>query len=121
MIKWTGWNLLGFMVLGLNVEQTYKADSILQNKLRTFIENIFDKKFCSLNFISLFRDMILTITDFHQITGISRNTVYSWIDRGNLPKGITVAGIGKSKILDVTEEYEHFKTINKVMKKYSKV
>ena len=57
--------------------------------------------------------MNITISDFQKKTGISRDTVYSWIYRNNMPKGITLAGIGKTKILSVTKGYEHYDKVVK--------
>jgi predicted DNA-binding transcriptional regulator AlpA len=57
--------------------------------------------------------MNITVSDFEKKTGISRDTVYSWIYRKNMPKGITLAGIGKTKILNVTKSYEHFDKVSK--------
>jgi len=59
--------------------------------------------------------MIVTVSDFQRITGISRHTVYSWIYRNKMPKGLGVAGVGKSKILEVKKDYEHFTDIKKAL------
>lgn len=57
--------------------------------------------------------MTITVSDFQRITGVSRHTVYSWIYRSKLPKGITVAGIGKSKILKVSRQSDYFEQLEK--------
>lgn len=57
--------------------------------------------------------MNITISDFQRITDVPRMTVYSWIYRNKLPKGITIAGIGKSKILRVTRQSEYFEKIER--------
>lgn len=59
--------------------------------------------------------MIVTVSDFQRITGISRHTVYSWIYRNKMPKGLVVAGVGKSKILEVKKDYEYFTAIKKAL------
>lgn len=55
--------------------------------------------------------MTITVSDFQRITGVSRHTVYSWIYRNKMPKGMKLAGIGKSKILKVSRECEYFEKI----------
>lgn len=57
--------------------------------------------------------MKVTVSDFQKITGISRHTVYSWIYRNKMPKGLSVAGIGKSKILNVSKGSEYFEKLEK--------
>lgn len=57
--------------------------------------------------------MKVTVSDFQKITGISRHTVYSWIYRNKMPKGLSVAGIGKSKILNVSKSSEYFEKLEK--------
>jgi len=52
--------------------------------------------------------MKVTVSDFQRITGVSRHTVYSWIYRNKMPKGLSVAGIGKSKILNVSKSSEYY-------------
>lgn len=59
--------------------------------------------------------MTITVSDFQRITGISRHTVYSWIYRNKMPKGLKLAGIGKSKILKVSKDYEHFEDLEKAL------
>jgi len=61
--------------------------------------------------------MTVTVSDFSKITGVPRMTVYSWISRTQLPKGICVAGIGKSKILEVKESCEYYGKIKKHLSK----
>lgn len=56
--------------------------------------------------------MTITISDFSRITGVKRDTVYSWIYRRKLPKGITLAGIGKTKILKVSSASEYFEQVD---------
>lgn len=55
--------------------------------------------------------MTVTVSDFSKITGVPRMTVYSWIYRAQMPKGVTVAGIGKSKILKITKASDYFEMI----------
>ena len=55
--------------------------------------------------------MTVTISDFARATGVSPQTVYSWIRRKRLPKGVAVAGIGKSKILKVIKASEYFEML----------
>jgi len=57
--------------------------------------------------------MKVTVSDFQRITGISRHTVYSWIYRNKMPSGLSVAGIGKSKILNVSRNSEYFNKLEK--------
>jgi len=57
--------------------------------------------------------MKVTVSDFQRITGVSRHTVYSWIYRNKMPKGLSVAGIGKSKILNVSRNSEYFNKLEK--------
>ncbi len=57
--------------------------------------------------------MNVTVSDFNRITGISRHTVYSWIYRDKMPDGLSVAGIGKSKILKVSKSSEYYKKLEK--------
>jgi len=56
--------------------------------------------------------MNITISDFQKKTGVSRDTVYSWIYRNKLPKGVTLAGIGKTKILNVSKSSDYFDKIS---------
>lgn len=55
--------------------------------------------------------MTITVSDFARATGVKRDTVYSWIYRDKMPKGIKLAGIGKTKILDVKKESEYFEMV----------
>lgn len=55
--------------------------------------------------------MTVTITDFAAATGISPQTVYSWIRRNKMPKGVALAGIGKSRILKVTKASDYFQLL----------
>jgi hypothetical protein len=58
--------------------------------------------------------MVVTVTDFERITGISRHTAYSWIYRSKFPAGIELAPtLGTTKMLRVTKESEYFKKITK--------
>lgn len=59
--------------------------------------------------------MTITVSDFQRITGVSRHTVYSWIYRNKMPKGMKLAGIGKSKILKVSRDSEYFEELEKQM------
>jgi len=60
---------------------------------------------------AVIRVMILTVTEFEKATGVSHNTVYSWIARQKMPKGITLAGIGKSKILKVSKISDYYEMV----------
>ena len=56
--------------------------------------------------------MIVTVTDFERITGISRNTVYSWIYRDTLPVGIELApSLGSTKMLRIKKDSEYYKKV----------
>jgi hypothetical protein len=55
--------------------------------------------------------MTVTVSDFERITGVKRMTVYSWIYRNKMPRGIAVAGIGKSKILKVSKTSDYFELL----------
>jgi hypothetical protein len=58
--------------------------------------------------------MIVTVSDFEQITGISRNTVYSWIYRDKFPQGIKQHHtLGSSKMLEISPESDYFKRVEK--------
>lgn len=57
--------------------------------------------------------MKVTVSDFQRITGVSRHTVYSWIYRDKMPKGLSVAGIGKSKILNVSRVSDYYGQLEK--------
>lgn len=57
--------------------------------------------------------MKVTVSDFNKATGISRHTVYSWIYRDKMPEGLSVAGIGKTKILHVSRKSEYYDLIEK--------
>lgn len=55
--------------------------------------------------------MIVPVSDFSRITKVSRNTVYSWIYRNNMPEGVSLANVGKTKILKVKKESEYFSVL----------
>lgn len=55
--------------------------------------------------------MTITVSEFSRLTKTSRHTVYSWIYRQQLPKGVKVAGIGKSRILEVSRQYEDYEKL----------
>lgn len=55
---------------------------------------------------------IITVSEFARITDTKRDTIYSWIYRGKLPKGIRLAGIGKSKILEVSKSSDYFEMVS---------
>lgn len=55
--------------------------------------------------------MTITVSDFARATGVPRDTVYSWIYRQKMPKGIKLAGIGKTKILEVKKDSEYFEMV----------
>lgn len=56
--------------------------------------------------------MVITVTDFERITGISRHTVYSWFYRKTFPDGIEPApSLGSTKMLIVKKQSDHFKKV----------
>lgn len=58
--------------------------------------------------------MIITISDFQRITGVSKHTVYAWYYRNNFPEGIEPSEIlGKTKILKVKKASKYFDIIRK--------
>lgn len=57
--------------------------------------------------------MIITVTDFERVTGLSRHTVYAWIYRDKLPDGIKIhKTIGKTKVLNVSKASKFYKQIS---------
>lgn len=56
--------------------------------------------------------MIITVSDFARITGVPRDTIYSWFYRGVFPEGIESSPIlGKSKVLKVTTKSKYYKAV----------
>lgn len=53
--------------------------------------------------------MFVTVPELSKITGISRNTIYSWIYRESFPDGLSIADIGnKETILKVGKLYGQY-------------
>lgn len=58
--------------------------------------------------------MIIKISDFQRITGVSKNTVYAWFYRNNFPEGVEPSEIlGKTRILKVKKSSKYFDQISK--------
>lgn len=72
--------------------------------MKRFYRNSFENR----KTLSTFDTMIVTVAEFAEKTGMNLNKVYYKIYRDKLPKGVKLAGIGKTKHLAVTKEFEHF-------------
>lgn len=60
--------------------------------------------------------MIVTVTDFERITGISRHTVYAWFYRNRFPDGVSESpSLGSTKLLKVSKKSEHYEKIEKAL------
>jgi hypothetical protein len=62
--------------------------------------------------------MYITVSEFSEITGIAKDTVYSWKYRENWPEGLSAIKAGRgATILVVSKKYEHFEKIKKEKKR----
>lgn len=62
--------------------------------------------------------MTITVSDFSKITGISRHTIYSWIYRNTMPKGLKPAKtIGKARLLTISQSNEYYEKVSEKLMK----
>lgn len=62
--------------------------------------------------------MTITVSDFSKITGISRHTIYSWIYRNTMPKGLkTIKTIGNARLLKISQSNEYYEKVSEKLRR----